>query len=198
MYRNTFWVCCGPLIISGKQAASWDVIRSCGSLLWKAAPSTPTIKKQVVYKHCNGTATGAYLALHFLLKAPRAATRWHRGWSQDRLLLTLFLYFWKARSFPSQRFFELQASSGVPKKAALLQKAIWAIRRAAEHKSSRTSVDRNCLRCCPSSEQPPLSDRVWETLCSHSKPKGPCHMSKMALLTCFSRVTFALSFSSSS
>lgn len=79
MYRNTFWVCCGPLIISGKQAASWDVIRSCGSLLWKAAPSTPTIKKEVVYKHCNGTATGMFLALHFLVNAHRAATRWHSG-----------------------------------------------------------------------------------------------------------------------
>lgn len=51
MYRKTFWVCWGPLMMSGKQAASWDVIRSCGSLLWKAAPSTPTIKTQVVYRH---------------------------------------------------------------------------------------------------------------------------------------------------
>lgn len=42
MNRKTFWVCCGPLMISGKQAASWEVIRSWGSLLWKAAPSTPS------------------------------------------------------------------------------------------------------------------------------------------------------------
>lgn len=59
MYKNTFWVCWGPLIISGKQAASWDVIRSCGSLLWKAAPSTPTIKRQVVYRQAKGTAEEA-------------------------------------------------------------------------------------------------------------------------------------------
>lgn len=45
MNRKTFWVCCGPLMISGKQAASWEVIRSWGSLLWKAAPSTPNKEK---------------------------------------------------------------------------------------------------------------------------------------------------------
>lgn len=69
MYKNTFWVCCGPLIISGKQAASWDVIRSCGSLLWKAAPSTPTIKREVVYRHCKGT-------LPFLASAFSHETIW--------------------------------------------------------------------------------------------------------------------------
>lgn len=41
MYKNTFCVCWGPLMMSGKQAASWDVMRSWGSRLWKAAPSTP-------------------------------------------------------------------------------------------------------------------------------------------------------------
>lgn len=41
MYRKTFCVCWGPLMMSGKQAASCDVMRSWGRRLWKAAPSTP-------------------------------------------------------------------------------------------------------------------------------------------------------------
>lgn len=92
MYRNTFCVCCGPLIISGKQAASWDVIRSCGSLLWKAAPSTPTIKRQVVYKHCKGTTTWVFFfTLLFLAKVSRIAMRWHGSWFHDMLSLSSFV-----------------------------------------------------------------------------------------------------------
>ena len=41
MYKNCFWTGGGPCETSGKQDASCEVILSNGSLLWKAAPSSP-------------------------------------------------------------------------------------------------------------------------------------------------------------
>lgn len=64
MYRNTFCVCCGPLMMSGKQAASWDVMRSCGSLLWNAAPSTPATKGQVASRNCQNKAKMSLRSKH--------------------------------------------------------------------------------------------------------------------------------------
>lgn len=47
MYKNCFWMEGGPCDTSGKQVASCDVNLSNGSLLWKAAPSSPVNTKSL-------------------------------------------------------------------------------------------------------------------------------------------------------